>query len=380
MPKSADTLLGGLTTAEFLRDYWQRRPLVVRGAVPGFVNPIPADELAGMACDPEVRSRLILGHPDRRDWKVEYGPFAPERFGQLPKSAWTLLVSEVEQYWEDGPEWLKRFDFIPRWRRDDLMVSYAAREGSVGPHVDAYDVFLFQAQGQRRWQIQQPSPKSAICLPALPLAILRSFEPTSEWVLRPGDMLYLPPGIPHLGMALSDGCMTWSIGFRAPAWRDLLAGLLESRLAVTGPELFADSGRSPVASAHELCSEDLAALREGLLSRLGTDKGELNRFLGEFLTQPSDRENAPDDAATHVDADLPYRFDPVLRRFWSEKDDGKMIFLAGHSIFARGLSRDDAENFCTLPMIIPTEWSPQLPNLMPILENLLADGWIEPDV
>ncbi len=380
MPKSADSLLGGLTTAEFLRDYWQQRPLVVRGAVPDFVNPIPADELAGLACDPEVRSRLVLGHPDRRDWNVEYGPFAPERFGQLPESAWTLLVSEVEQYWEDGPRWLERFDFIPRWRRDDLMVSYAAREGSVGPHIDAYDVFLFQAQGSRRWEIQEPPPKSPICLPALPLAILRSFAPTSEWILNPGDMLYLPPGIPHLGMALDDGCMTWSIGFRAPVWRDLLAGLLESRLAVTGPELFADPGRRPVRRAHELGSEDLAALRQGLLTRLGTSKGELNRFLGEFLTHAPERENGMDDAPIRLEATRPYRFDPVLRRFWSAEERGKTVFLAGHSIFACGLSRADAENFCTLPTIIPADWSLRLPGLIEVLEELLTDGWIEPDV
>ena len=379
MPRQSDTLLGGLTPAEFLRDYWQRFPLLVRGAVPDFVNPIPADELAGLACDPAIRSRLVLGHPDRRDWSVEYGPFAPERFADLPATAWTLLVSEVEHYWEEGPDWLRRFDFIPHWRRDDLMVSYAARDGSVGPHIDAYDVFLFQAQGRRRWQIQEPSPRSPICLPALPLAILRSFEASREWVLEPGDMLYLPPGVPHLGMSLDDDCMTWSVGFRAPAWRDLLAALLEDRLAVTGPELFADPGRSPVTRACEIGAEDLAALRGGLLAHLGANTKDLDRFLGEFLTRPADRNSDTDELPAKLDPSLRYRFDPVLRRFWSGERGDLTLFLGGHALPSASLAVPEADGFCALQTITPRDWKDRLPRLNATLQVLLADGWIEPD-
>jgi len=379
VPRRPDPLLGGLTPAQFLRDHWQQQPLLVRAAVPDFVNPIPADELAGLACEPGIRSRLVLGHPERKDWRVEYGPFDPKRFAELPATAWTLLVSELEQYWDDGPDWLRRFDFIPHWRRDDLMVSYAAREGSVGPHIDAYDVFLFQAHGRRRWQIQEPPPKSPICLPALPLAILRSFDASREWVLEPGDMLYLPPGVPHLGMSLDDDCMTWSIGFRAPAWRDLLAALLEDRLAVTGPELFEDPGRSPVERAREIGAEDLAALRAGLLTHLGANTRDLDRFLGEFLTRPPDREPDPEEPPATLDPTHRYRFDPVLRRFWSGNAGDRTLFLGGHALPAATLTIPEADEFCALHTVTPRHWEDRLPQLASILQDLLTGGWIEAD-
>ncbi|AGA33235.1 transcription factor jumonji jmjC domain-containing protein [Thioalkalivibrio nitratireducens DSM 14787] len=380
-----ETLLGGLTPEAFLRDYWQQCPLLIRQAIPGFVNPIDAEDLAGLACEEDVRSRLVIGYPDRRDWQVEYGPFRPERFANLPETAWTLLVSEVEQYWPPGPEWLQRFDFIPRWRRDDLMISYAVQDGSVGPHIDAYDVFLFQAQGRRRWQIQEPPPKSPICLPDLPLAILRSFTPTTEWVLEPGDMLYLPPGIPHLGMALDDDCMTWSIGFRAPAWRDLVGAFLEDRLDSVGPELVTDSARKPSRHAHELGADDLAALRDGLLARLRTEPDALHRFFGEFLTRPQTCDTDPetaDDAASEPprwDPKIAYRFDPSLRRYWIDGPDGPTLFLAGHAVPAPGLSLNEAESLCQADTVVPEQWATRLPGLVPVFRDLLAAGQIEPD-
>jgi 50S ribosomal protein L16 3-hydroxylase len=381
-----DALLGGLGTKAFLADYWQRRPLIVRQAVPDFENPIDAEELAGLACEPGVRSRLVTGHPERRDWSVEYGPFDPERFAALPGSAWTLLVSQIEHYWPEASGWLERFDFIPRWRRDDLMISYAVREGSVGPHIDAYDVFLFQAQGRRRWQIQEPPPASPICLPALPLAILRSFNATSEWVLEPGDMLYLPPGIPHLGMALDDDCMTWSIGFRAPAWRDLVGAFLEDRLHAVGPDRFADAGRSPSAHVHELSERDRSALRNGLLARLELQPAALDRFLGAFLTRPEPQDEVGDtqDASPppsqppRLDPQVVYRIDPDLHRFWMHDPDGITVFFAGHALVARGLQPREAEWFCVAETILPVDWLARLPDLGRLLETLLAEARLEP--
>ena len=380
-------LLGGLGAAAFLHEYWQQRPLVIRRATPDFTNPIDADELAGLACEPAVRSRIVLGHPDRRDWSVEYGPFDPERFAQLPETAWTLLVSEVEHYWPDGPDWLPRFDFIPRWRRDDLMISYAVRDGSVGPHIDAYDVFLFQAQGRRRWQIQEPPPKSPICLPALPLAILRRFEPTSEWILEPGDMLYLPPGIPHLGMALDDDCMTWSIGFRAPAWREVVGAFLEERLESAGPERIGDAGREPSLHPHELAAGDLEALRCGLLERLRTQPAELDRFLAGFLSRPQQEAPTDDDESDdssmvpvrELDPSAHYRFDPDLKRYWIRSDAGILLFVGGHCLAAAGLTKADAEAFCSADIIVPEAWTGAAPELLPVLEDLLDRDLIEPD-
>jgi 50S ribosomal protein L16 3-hydroxylase len=378
--------LGGLAPEAFLRQYWQQRPLLIRNAIPDFRNPIDPDELAGLACEPGVRSRIVLGHPDRRDWSVEYGPFAVERFGQLPDTAWTLLVSEIEHYWPEGPEWLHRFDFIPRWRRDDLMISYAARDGSVGPHIDAYDVFLFQAQGRRRWQIQEPPPRSPICLPALPLAILRTFEATSEWVLEPGDMLYLPPGIPHLGLSLDDDCMTWSIGFRAPAWRDLVGAFLEDRLESVEPERFVDPGREMSVNTHEIPAGDLDALRSGLLERLRLKPTDLDRFLGEFLSRPEQEPLPEDESAANEEgkpADLGsatrYRFDPDLKRYWIQSDSGIILFVAGQSLAASELSAAIAESFCSAETVVPDDWTTVLPALAPVLKDLLTRGLLERD-
>lgn len=378
--------LGGRDPREFLRDYWQRRPLLIRGAIPGFQSPIDADDLADLACEPGISARIVLGHPDRRDWRVEYGPFTPERFTRLPPSAWTLLVSGVEHYWPEGPDWLRRFDFVPHWRRDDLMVSHAARDGSVGPHIDAYDVFLFQARGRRRWQIQEPSPRSPVCLPALPLAILRSFEATSEWLLGPGDMLYLPPGIPHLGMSLDDDCMTWSVGFRAPAWRDLAEGFLEDRLDRVGPERFSDPGRVPAVHPHEVSGTDLAALRAGLLERLRLQPAELDRFLGEFLSRPPPDDageplpaSAEERAPAALDSNRRYRLDPELGRYWIQRDAGVRLFVAGRSLAAPGLSAATAESFCAADTLVPADWTAALPELEPLLRDLLARGMIEPD-
>lgn len=425
-PAPSDTLLGGLTPAAFLRTHWQRKPLLVRGAVPDFVNPIEPDELAGLACEAGVRSRLVQGHPARKDgpatnaaarknWEVEYGPFPPERFQTLPERAWTLLVFDIDQHWPEAPEWLERFDFIPNWRRDDLMVSYAARDGSVGPHIDAYDVFLFQAQGRRRWQIQEPPPADPVCLPDLPLAILEDFQPTSDWILEPGDLLYLPPGIPHWGIAQDDQCMTWSIGFRAPAWRDLLFSRLEAILDTTGTELYADPARAASEHPHEIAGADLAALRRGLHERFG-DPATLDRFLGEFLTRPPDvdagfeankapelddaavgaappvvtesgdaveasEDEAPDPASTIATLwpSRGYRFDPALRRNWSRIDGAVTLFVGGHGLPSPGLTAEGAERFCRLETLIPEDWAPAIPGLIPCLAGLLNVGRLEPE-
>jgi len=420
LPAPSNTLLGGLTPAAFLRTHWQRQPLLVRGAVPDFVNPIEPDELAGLACEAGVRSRLVQGHPAHKHWSVEYGPFPAERFQTLPARAWTLLVFDIDHHWPEAPEWLERFDFIPNWRRDDLMVSYAAQDGSVGPHIDAYDVFLFQAQGRRRWQIQQPPPADPVCLPDLPLAILDDFQPTSDWILEPGDLLYLPPGIPHWGIAQDNHCMTWSIGFRAPAWRDLLFSRLEAILDVARPHrgadpLFTDPGRTASEHPHEIAAADLAALRRGLLERFG-DPATLDRFLGEFLTRPPDVDagfdaNKPpelDDTVVNVAAPVgtvgggaveepegaapdpafaietlwpsqAYRFDPALRRNWSRIDGEITLFVGGHSLPSPDLTAEDAERFCRLESLVPQDWAPAIPDLISCLTGLVSEGRLEPD-
>ncbi|WP_018169794.1 MULTISPECIES: cupin domain-containing protein [unclassified Thioalkalivibrio] len=381
-PNQPLALLGGLTPAEFLRDYWQQRPLLVRDAIAGFENPIEPDDLAGLATDPDAASRIVSGHVDRQDWDVEYGPFEAERLGQLPQRDWTLLVTDVERFWPGGPDFLAHFDFIPRWRRDDLMISYAPPGGSVGPHVDQYDVFLFQAAGRRRWQIQDP-PGSLDCHDDLPLAILRAFDPTETWELGPGDLLYLPPNLPHYGLSLDDQCMTWSVGFRAPTILDVLTGFLEERANVIGDQArFEDPGRHPSAHAAELPAADREELREALRALLAAEDHDLDAYLGRFLTRPAGNvELAPGDpglAATAGPADR-FAIHPGVRRAWFQGPDGPILCIAGNDYPAQAVAADVLEAFCSAETLSIAEWEEAIPMIRQILEDGLEAGWLAPD-
>lgn len=284
-PNEPLTLLGGLSAREFLRDYWQRKPLLVRQAMPGFESPLPPEELAGLACEKQVISRLIREHGENGPWTVRHGPFQENDFTTLPESHWTLLVSDVEKHLPEIREYLEPFRFLPDWRMDDLMVSYAAPGGSVGPHVDEYDVFLLQAHGQRRWQIDTRPAGTDNFLPGLELRILRDFTPGQEWELEPGDMLYLPPHIAHHGVARTP-CMTWSVGFRAPAWRDLMAAWVDDRYASLPAKRYADQGLQPQHNPGEITASVLSRLVAGLREAMQTDDHSLHRWLGCHLTEP----------------------------------------------------------------------------------------------
>ena len=205
------SVLGTLSEERFLSDYWQQKPLLIRGAWPNFQAPIDADELAGLALEDEVESRLIIGS----DYAVEQGPFAEERFASLPAREWTLLVQAVDLWVPEVAEMLRRFSFLPRWRIDDIMVSYATDGGGVGPHFDDYDVFLLQGSGQRRWQIGDYCDANSALSEHSQLKILDAFDAQQDWLLNPGDMLYLPPRLAHCGVAVGE-CCTYSVGFRAP--------------------------------------------------------------------------------------------------------------------------------------------------------------------
>ena len=184
--------LGELTAEQFLRDYWQKHPCLIRRALPGFEVPLDSDDIAGLACEETAESRLVSGSYPEHDWQLLHGPFEEEFFAGLPESNWTLLVQDVEKHYPPLQALMARFDFLPSWRLDDLMVSYAVPGGSVGPHVDQYDVFLYQARGERLWQIAENFDPAL--LEDCALNVLREFEPEKEWLVKPGDMLYLPPG------------------------------------------------------------------------------------------------------------------------------------------------------------------------------------------
>jgi len=239
----------GMSPARFLREVWQKRPLLIRGAFAGFENPVAPDDLAGLACEELALSRIVIekaldsrvrGNDDAKGrradsrWELRTGPFAEKDFATLPKTHWTLLVQDVDKWDADVAALLANFRFLPSWRVDDVMISYAEDGGSVGAHVDQYDVFLLQGLGQRRWQIDERPDAPKAFRDDVELKLLRDFTPTHDWLLEPGDMLYLPPGVPHHGVAVGP-CMTYSIGMRAPSQAELFVDFAET-LAESLPE------------------------------------------------------------------------------------------------------------------------------------------------
>lgn len=277
------SLLGGLSIEAFLRDYWQKQPLLIRGAWPAFHPPVTADELAGLACEPEVESRIVLERDGEYPWEVRHGPFPESVFAELPPSHWSLLVQRVERHVPAAAELLRQFLFIPAWRIDDLMISFAPEHGSVGAHIDQYDVFLLQGGGRREWQINDRDYTEADFIPRLDLKILPDFEATQRWVLEPGDMLYLPPGIAHHGVAL-ENCMTLSIGFRAPSRLDLLSTFADDSLLDGRDRRYTDPGLTYQDYSHELTDDVRTSLRN-LLREALTDDSVLDGWLGRQLTR-----------------------------------------------------------------------------------------------
>ena len=205
----------------FLRDFWQQKPLLMRSGLQDYEYPITPDELGGLSCEDDVESRLVIEH-GATPWELKHGPFDEATFSSLPRDHWTLLVQDVDKYLPEVTELLRLFEFVPSWRVDDIMISYAEDGGSVGPHTDTYDVFLIQAMGKRRWQISTDDFTNAELMPDLSVKVLKEFSPQHEWVLEPGDILYLPPGVAHWGVSQGQ-CMTYSVGYRAPTEQEMVA-------------------------------------------------------------------------------------------------------------------------------------------------------------
>jgi 50S ribosomal protein L16 3-hydroxylase len=278
-------LLGGLTPARFMRRHWQKRPLLIRAALPGFSPLLSRARLFALARSGDVESRLVARGAGGA-WTLAHGPFARGALPPAARPGWTLLVQGVDLHDERARDLLSRFRFVPDARLDDLMISFASDGGGVGPHVDSYDVFLLQAQGRRRWRIAKRFD------PALrrdaPLKVLRRFSAEQEHVLEPGDMLYLPPGWAHDGAAEGGDCMTYSIGFRAPRRAELAAELVErllDRSAGDESPLYRDP-RQPATGTPARIPSSLREFAAGAARRLVANGRELGRVLGEALTRP----------------------------------------------------------------------------------------------
>lgn len=281
-------LLNGLTPQQFLSEYWQKKPLLIRAAIPGFAGLLDANELAGLACEDHVQARLIQHQPEAvqpdQIWQVAHGPFTDDDFAQLPARDWTLLVQGVNHFLPEAQALLQQFNFIPNARLDDLMVSYAPTGGGVGPHTDSYDVFLLQGAGKRCWRISQQQDLQL--LKDAPLRILSNFVSEQEWVLAPGDMLYLPPHVAHWGVAEDDACMTYSIGFRAPAARELAIEFLEDcRQQGLADSLYADADLQVTADPSAIDDVMVGRVQQ-LLQQLKWQPELLGSFLARYFSEP----------------------------------------------------------------------------------------------
>lgn len=269
--------------AGFLRDYWQKRPLLMRAALPPDSFRLAPDELAGLACEAEFESRLIIERESSAR-ELRHGPFDEADFASLPETRWTLLVQDVDKFVPEVTRLIDAFDFVPTWRIDDIMISYATDQGGVGPHTDAYDVFLMQALGRRRWRLSYRHYSDDDLVPGLEQRILSHFDTDEEWILEPGDILYLPPGIAHWGIAEGD-CMTYSLGFRSPSQQEIAADWFQHLVGLATAQRLEDPQDLELDNLAQL-TRGLADSAAQLLDELpSTDSAAFRIWLGEYLSE-----------------------------------------------------------------------------------------------
>jgi 50S ribosomal protein L16 3-hydroxylase len=328
-------LLGGLSAAQFMRRHWQKKPLCVRQAIAGVAPPLARPALFALAARDDVESRLVE-RDARGQWRLRTGPLPRRALPALAQPGWTLLVQGVDLHVQAAHDLLAQFRFIPDARLDDLMLSYASDGGGVGPHIDSYDVFLLQVQGRRRWQIgrtRRPRLRDGV-----PLKMLAQFEAQQQWLLEPGDLLYLPPGWAHDGVAVGGDCMTASIGFRAPR-ADELAQALLARLADAAQASdaadraprYRDPAQPATVRPGALPAPLLRFAREALTRALAEPLA-VQRTLGEWLTEPKPQVwfDAGRGAGQNIDRGV------VLDRRTRMAYDARFIFINGESLLADG--------------------------------------------
>lgn len=272
--------LAELSVYDFLNNYWQKTPLLIKNGFKDFIDPLSADELAGLAQDEEIESRIVSC--ERQQWDMQTGPF--DDFSQLGENNWTLLVQAVDHWHPQAARLIDPFRFIPNWRIDDLMVSFSTPGGGVGPHLDQYDVFIIQGEGRRHWRVGMPDPSLQQLCPHPRLLQVSPFQACIDVITEPGDILYIPPGCPHDGISLENS-LNYSVGFRAPAQKDLLTGLTDYLIDhdVTGKR-FTDTGRQASVSVGAIEKTDLLKVRQ-LMQELVDDNTMLPSWFGTLITR-----------------------------------------------------------------------------------------------
>lgn len=377
------SLFGKLTARQFLRGYWQKQPFLIRQALPDFTSPISPEELAGLACEDNVESRLVTTISNAAcPWQLRHGPFTETDFVSLGEKDWTLLVQDCQHYDEQVATLLSQFDFIPEWRLDDIMISYATPGGSVGPHIDQYDVFLLQGMGERRWQIDPGAVTQDNFYPDCEMDILKNFTAEEEWILQPGDMLYLPPQLAHYGVALSN-CITLSIGFRAPSHQEMLSAYLETVIQHHNEQQrFSDPHRSLPENRAEIEMQDIEQFSEFLKTQL-SDQSLIADVFGRLVTESKHPEwFAPDERNR----------DSLLQRGIFLDPDIRLAFLREHyyhiRLFANGesleLSPPVAQlvpTLCEQRQLLPDAYQELLENdeFLQLVDFLLSQGLLTHD-
>lgn len=337
----------------FLRDYWQKKPLLIRNPWRSWTNPLDPDELAGLACDEEIESRLIV--QSRDTWNVEHGPFAESRFGELGEKKWTLLAQAVDHAVPGVAALIEPFRFIPNWRIDDVMVSYATDEGGVGPHFDQYDVFLIQGLGKRRWQVGGLCDQATGLLPHDELRLIADFQASDEWVLEPGDILYVPPRFAHNGVAVGDDCMTYSIGFRAPSRSELVAHWCDHLLAeMDDDDRYDDPDLRTQGNPGEISAVAVARLHAMVTEKM-LDRDAFGRWFGQYSSTPKqpDADEQPDEQLQVVElSQLIADAVPVIRNpasrfsFIRHHADTVSLFVDGQHFECTSETAAFAEQLC----------------------------------
>lgn len=278
--------LGGLTAEQFLQEYWQKKPLFVKGAFPDFEDPLTADEIAGLAFEPFIPSRFIYEKGGERPWQLKMGPATEEDFATLSEKSWMLVVNDVEKNLPELKSMLDPFRFISHWRLDDLQVSLGEDAGNVGAHWDDYDVFLLQGMGKKRWQISYAPVSEDDFVEGVDIRLIENFRPDEEWIVEPGDLLYLPPRIGHYGVNIGRS-VTWSIGFRAPKHREMLRDYMEMKFdEVAEDARYCDPQLEVVTQPGALSDAAVDRVVAILESALTQDRAEIAKWFGAFITEP----------------------------------------------------------------------------------------------
>ena len=361
-------MLAGLSPAQFMRKHWQSSPLLVRQAFPGITSPLRRVALFDLASSADVESRVVSR--DGSQWSVRHGPFSRRALPPAGRPNWTLLVQGLETHLDAAHELLSRFRFLPDARLDDLMLSWASAGGGVGPHLDSYDVFLLQLQGQRRWRIGRATDETFV--EGLPLRILKHFKPEAQWVLKPGDMLYLPPRWAHDGVAVAGDCMTCSIGFRAPAAGALASELL-TRLgedaAADDLTMFRDAGQAATAHPGAVPPRLQRFARQAVVRALRRP-ADLERALGETLTEPKPKVWFV--AAPRADLSAGVQLSPATRMLY----DARHVYVNGESFLARGADARRMQVLADTQCLSAQDCLALSPSARKLLLQWLGDGWL----